>query len=274
MAELTRREMLAGSAIAAAAVAGVGALATNATPALASNERVSEPGFNAGWGDTEIAQETLDTPFGDLVDSWFQYGWSYTAEFEEQPERDHVCIIVSSATVDGNGDTIANTMAEEIGDAADVEIVHLRDLFISPLMTLNGVPPVSQTNTQLDGMQVVIEALHRSNIVVGVAPTYYNNIDGRMMTMLTRLWSACWTNPDYVWGPTKRTAVALTCTGTNPDYLKTCCRGIFTMADMSILSPEYKVEVFTGCGSPQTVANNDDYLETARSLARWAIRAE
>ena len=46
------------------------------------------------------------------------------------------------------------------------------------------------------------------------------------------------------------------------------------MADMSILSPEYKVEVFTGCGSPQTVANNDEYLETARSLARWAIRAE
>ena len=141
-------------------------------------------------------------------------------------------------------------------------------------MSLNGVPPVSQTNTQQDGMQVVIDALHRSNIVVGVAPTYYNNIDARMMTMLTRLWSACWTNPDYVWGPTKRTAVALTCTGTNPDYLKTCCRGIFTMADMSILSPEYKVEVFTGCGSPQTVANNDEYLETARSLARWAIRAE
>ena len=29
-----------------------------------------------------------------------------------------------------------------------------------------------------------------------------------------------WKNPDYVWGPTKRTAVMLTCTGTNPNYLK------------------------------------------------------
>ena len=142
----------------------------------------------------------MDIPFGELVDSWFQYSWSYSAQFEEQPERNHVCIIVSSATVGGNGDTLASTIAEEIDDAADVETIHLRDLFISPLMSLNGVPPVSQTNTQQDGMQVVIDALHRSNIVVGVAPTYYNNIDARMMTMLTRLWSACWTNPETTFG--------------------------------------------------------------------------
>ncbi len=75
-------------------------------------------------------------------------------------------------------------------------------------------------------------------------------------------------------GPTKRTAVMLTCTGTQPDYLKTIVRGTFTMADMSFLSPEYKTEVFPGYGTPQSVANNDDYIATARALARWAIRAE
>lgn len=274
MAEITRRDMIAGGAIAASALAGAGILASTPKPALAAHERLTEAGANAGWGDMTLSDGLLDTPFGEAVDSWFNYSWSYTAEFEPDPDRDHVTIIVSSATVDGNGDTLAQTAVDEIGDAADVEVIHLRDLFISPLMTMNGVPPVEQTNTQLDGMQTVIDALHRANIVIAVAPTYYNNIDARMMTAMTRLWGACWQNPDYQWGPVKRTALMLTCTGTSPDWLKTEVRGIFTMADMSILSPEYNCEVFSSCGSPQTVANNDEYLERARALARWAIRAE
>ena len=84
----------------------------------------------------------------------------------------------------------------------------------------------------------------------------------------------CWKNPNYVWGPTKRVAVMLTCTGTKADYLKTVCRGIFSMADMSILTPEWKAEVFNGCGAPTSFENNDEYIETARSMARWAIHAE
>lgn len=274
MAELTRRDMIAGGAFATAAVAAAGILGTKASTALAANERVDGEGRNIGWCDTQVSDGLLETPFGEVVDSWFSYSWSYSADFAPQPERDHVLIIVSSPTIGGNGDTLAATVAEEIGDAADVETIYLRDLFISPLMTLNDVPPVSQTNTQHDGMATVIAALHRANVVVGIAPTYYNNIDARMMTMLTRLWSAAWKNPDYVWGPTKRTAVMLTCTGTNADWLKTEVRGIFTMADMAILSPEYKAEVFNGCGSTTAVADNDEYLETARALARWAIRAE
>ena len=270
MAEITRRSAIAGGAVAlaAAAVAGAGT-------ALAANERLDGPGFNAGWGDTELTDPTiLDTPYGEVIDNWFQYGWSYGAEFAEQPERDHVCVIVSSPAVGGNGDTLAETVVDEIGDAADVEVIHLRELQISPLMTIGADTPVVQTQLMHDGMDTVIAALHRSNIVIGIAPTYYNSIDYRMMNMLTRLWNSPWKDPDYQWGPTKRTAVMLTCTGTKPDFLKTCCRGIFTMADLSIISPEYKCEVFPSCGAPTTVANNDEYLETARAMARWAIRAE
>lgn len=112
MAELTRRNMIAGSAL---AVAGLAAGDIAAKPALAASERVSEPGFNAGWGDTEVDQEVLDTPFGELVDSCFNYSWSYTAEFEPQPERDHVLVITSSAAIGGNGDHIAQTVVDEIG---------------------------------------------------------------------------------------------------------------------------------------------------------------
>lgn len=217
MAELTRRNMIAGSAL---AVAGLAAAGIAAKPALAASERVGESGFNAGWGDTEVDQEVLDTPFGELVDSWFNYSWSYTAEFEPQPERDHVLVITSSAAIGGNGDHIAQTVVDEIGDAADVEVIHLRDYSITPFMTLNGTLPVDQVDGQKDGMVPILEALHRANVVIGIAPTYYNNIDSRMMLMLTRLWAMAWKNPDYVWGPAKRTAVMLTCTGTNPNYLK------------------------------------------------------
>lgn len=272
MAEITRRDAIVGGA---AALAAMGVAAVGASQALASNERTDGPGFNAGWGDTELTDPSiLEKPYGDVIDDWFQYGWGYEAGFEEQPERDHVCVIVSSPTVGGNGDTLAQTVVDEIGDAADVEVIHLRELQISPLMTIGAVAPVSQTSLMHDGMDAVIAALHRSNVVVAIAPTYYNSIDYRMLNMVTRLWNSPWKDPDYTWGPTKRTAVMLTCTGTKPDFLKTCCRGIFTMADMSILSPEYKCEVFPSCGAPTTVANNDEYLETARAMARWAIRAE
>ena len=272
MAELTRREMVAGGAVAAAAVAGA---ALSAQPAFAANERVSEPGFNAGWGDTVLNDPAiLDQPFGEVVDNWFQYGWSYTAEFAPQPERDHVLVIVSSGAVGGNGDHIAEVVLDEIGDAADVETIYLRDLQINQLMTFGDVLPVEQTEGNKDGMVQLIEALHRSNVVVAIAPTYYNNPDARLMLAITRLWSMCWKNPDYVWGPTKRVAVMLTCTGTQADYLKTVCRGIFSMADMSILTPEWKAEVFNGMGAPTSFENNDEYIETARSMARWAIRAE
>ena len=271
MAELTRREMVAGGAV-AAAVAGA---AIAAKPAFAANERVDGPGFNAGWGDTELTDPAiLDTPFGQVVDDWFQYTWSYSAEFEPQPERDHVLVIVSSGAVGGNGDHIAEVVVDEIGDAADVETIYLRDLQINQLMTWGDVLPVMQEEGNKDGMVQLIEALHRSNVVVAIAPTYYNNPDARLMLAITRLWSMCWKNPNYVWGPTKRVAVMLTCTGTKADYLKTVCRGIFSMADMSILTPEWKAEVFNGCGAPTSFENNDEYIETARSMARWAIHAE
>ena len=272
MAELTRREMVAGGAVAAAAGAGA---AIAAKPAFAANERVDGPGFNAGWGDTELTDPAiLDTPFGQVVDDWFQYTWSYSAEFEPQPERDHVLVIVSSGAVGGNGDHIAEVVVDEIGDAADVETIYLRDLQINQLMTWGDVLPVMQEEGNKDGMVQLIEALHRSNVVVAIAPTYYNNPDARLMLAITRLWSMCWKNPNYVWGPTKRVAVMLTCTGTKADYLKIVCRGIFSMADMSILTPEWKAEVFNGCGAPTSFENNDEYIETARSMARWAIHAE
>ncbi len=269
---ISRRNLVIGGAMAAAAAGVAGAGGTSV--ALASHERAEGSGENAGWGDTELSDGLLDTPFGEVVDNWFQYPWSYTAEFAPQPDRDHVTILVSSSTIGGNGETLAGIAADEIGDAADVETVFLRDLMINPIMTINGQPPVEQTSTVQDGITTVIDALKRANIVIAIAPTYYNNPDGRMMSALTRLWSACWTNPEYQWRPTKRTAVMLTCTGSQPDYLKTVVRGIFTMADMSILSPEYKTEVFTGCGTPQSVQNNDDHIQAARALARWAIRAE
>ncbi len=56
-------------------------------------------------------------------------------------------------------------------------------------MTLNGTLPVDQVDGQKDGMVPILEALHRANVVIGIAPTYYNNIDSRMMLMLTRLWA-------------------------------------------------------------------------------------
>ena len=167
-----------------------------------------------------------------------------------------------------------SAIIDEIGDAADVETIYLRDLQINQLMTWGDVLPVMQEEGNKDGMVQLIEALHRSNVVVAIAPTYYNNPDARLMLAITRLWSMCWKNPNYVWGPTKRVAVMLTCTGTKADCLKTVCRGIFSMADMSILTPEWKAEVFNGCGAPTSFENNDEYIETARSMARWAIHAE
>ncbi len=196
---ITRRNLVVGGAVAAAA-AGIAATG-QAETALAAHDRADGAGNNAGWGDTELTDGLLDTPFGDVIDNWFQYSWSYTAEFEPQPERDCVTILVSSSTIGGNGETLAGIVADEIGDAADVETVYLRDLMINLIMTINGQPPVEQTNGIQDGMTTVIDALKRANIVVAIAPTYYNNPDGRMMTALTCPWSACWTNPDYQWGP-------------------------------------------------------------------------
>lgn len=110
--------------------------------------------------------------------------------------------------------------------------------------------------------------------VIAIAPTYFNNVHGRMMDAITRTWMPCWRNDSYQYGPVKRAGVMLTCTGAPADYLKTVTRAFFTMADPSIISPEYRTEVFNGCGTPDTVASTPEFLETARSLVRWAIRAE
>lgn len=270
-----------GSASAAESSSSIASAASGGTAAATSSEgtgtgsvRVSEPGFNAGWGDTTI-EDYGGSSFDDVVDGWFQYDWSYEREFAEGPaegEPKHVTIIVSSPTVGGNGDTLAQTVADEIGDAAEVEVVYLRNLSISPLQQIGGEPPVSSITTQVDGMGTVIAALHRASVVIAVAPTYYNSIDARMMTMISRTWSPTWRNPNYEFGPKKRTGVLLTCTGAPADYLKTSVRAIFTMADLSIISPEYRAEVFSGCGTPDTCANTEEYLELARDVARWSIQ--
>ena len=307
---ISRRDMLKGAAVAAAAL-GVAGLATGCAPqtaaetpaaasaASASNEtaggssmastqgtsaqaestggygftRNDGAGFNAGWGDTTI-EDYSGKSFDEVLDGWFNYDWNYTREFAEPLDRPHVCVLVSSATVGGNGDTLAQTVVDEIGDAADVEVVHLRNLLINPVMQIGSEPPVSSTTTVIDGMDTVIQALHRADTVIAIAPTYFNNVHGRMMDTITRTWMPCWRNDSYAYGPVKRTGVMLTCTGAPADYLKTVTRAFFTMADLSIISPEYRTEVFNGCGTPDTVANTPEFLETARSLARWAIRAE
>lgn len=311
---LSRRDMLKGAAVAAAAM-GMASFATGCAPQaastaasegassgssnassnssasnLASTQGASDQsaasgdgshgftrgegeGFNAGWGST-TTEDYSGQNFEDVLDSWFSYDWNYTREFEAPLDRHHVCVLVSSATIGGNGDTLADVVVDEIGDQADVEVIHLRNLLINPVMQIGSEPPVSSTTTVMDGMETVIAALHRADTVIAIAPTYFNNVHGRLMDTITRTWMPCWRNDNYQYGPVKRTGVMLTCTGCPADYLKTVTRAFFTMADLSIISPEYRTEVFNGCGSPDTIANTDEFQETARSLARWAIRAE
>lgn len=308
---ISRRDMLKGAAVAAAALGvagmaagcapqaapaaaaggaegGSGAAASTGSTSMASTQGTSTQaesagghgftrndgeGFNAKWGSTTVGDYSGQS-FDEVLDGWFNYDWNYTREFEAPLDRHHVCVLVSSATVGGNGDTLAQTVVDEIGDAADVEVVYLRNLLINPVMQIGSEPPVSSTTTPIDGMDVVIQALHRADTVIAIAPTYFNNVHGRLMDTITRTWMPCWRNDSYQYGPVKRTGVMLTCTGCPADYLKTVTRAFFTMADLSIISPEYRTEVFNGCGTPDTVAKTDEFLETARSLARWAIRAE
>lgn len=305
--EISRRDMLKGAAMTAAAL-GVASLAAGCAPqpaaessgkaassgaaaastSMASTQGTSTQaestgghgftrndgeGFNAKWGDTTI-EDYSGQNFEDVLDGWFNYDWNYTRDFAEPLERHHVTVLVSSATVGGNGDTLAQTVVDEIGDQADVEVVYLRNLLINPVMQIGSEPPVSSTTTPIDGMDVVIQALHRADTVIAIAPTYFNNVHGRLMDTITRTWMPCWRNDSYEYGPVKRTGVMLTCTGCPADYLKTVTRAFFTMADLSIISPEHRTEVFNGCGTPDTVASTEEYLETARSLARWAIRAD
>ncbi len=283
MENMSRRDMLKG-AVAAAAAVGVAGIASTYAPEIAEaipyaeedthgTTRNDGPGFNAGWGDSTI-EDYSGMSFDEVIDSWFNYDWNYSREFEEPLERHRVCILDDSASIGGNGDTLVDIVVDEIGDQADVEVIYLRNLNIGPVMQIGQEPPVLQRTTYADGLETVVEALHKADTVIAVAPTYFNNIHGRLMETITRTWSPCWKNDSYQYGPVKRTGVMLTCTGCPPDYLKTVTRAFFTMADLSIISPEYRTEVFPGCGAPDTVLNKEEYQEQARALARWAIRAE
>ncbi|MEG0324002.1 MAG: twin-arginine translocation signal domain-containing protein, partial [Raoultibacter sp.] len=160
------------SSSSAGAASGAASASSAAKSSGEGSVRVDGPGYNAGWGDTVI-EDYSGQSFEDVIDGWFEYDWSYEREFAPGPaegEKKHVTVVVSSPTVGGNGDTLAQTVVEEIGESAEVEVVYLRNLAISPLQQFGSEPPVTSIGTQVDGMDNVIAALNRASVVIAIAP--------------------------------------------------------------------------------------------------------
>lgn len=248
METITRRSMLAGAAAAAAGAFASTALADEA----ASDSRIIDLDEVFDYG---IPEGTVLRP----------------AEDPSGAELKPVVVINSSATIGGNGDTLADTVCAELEGKAEVTRFNLRNMRVEFVTQHGDVPPVDETGTDQDAMAEIIPAVHRAEAIVCICPTIYNGIDPRMLTMLSRFWQPTWNNADWQLGPMKRLGALVTCTGSKPEWLKASVESYVTLPDVSCSVSETRTEVFTMCSTPTTCAEDEEILETARDVARWVI---
>ena len=250
MESISRRNIIGGAAVAAAAAA-VAAVAAFADEAAAEGN-VIDLGAVFDYG---IPEGTHLRP----------------AAEPSSAELKPVVVIDSSATVGGNGDTLADTVCTELEGKAAVTRFNLRNMQIGFVTQHGDVPPVDAIDTDQDAMAEIIPAIHEAEAIICICPTIYNGIDPRLLTMLSRFWQPTWNNADWQLGPMKRLGALITCTGSSPDWLKASVESYVTLPAVECSISETRTEVFTMCSAPTTCAETEEFLETARDVARWVI---
>lgn len=255
MEEVSRRDVLAGSVL-----AGAAALAVAAHPAFADTAEDHDP-------------------FAEVEAACFDYGVDKeTPGIKHAPEpgadvEKSVVIINASATIGGNGDTMAQTIQDDLGDSVKVTRFDLRNYVIAPVTQHGDVPPVSDvTNMDRDAMtDLVIPAIHEATALVFLFPTIYNTIDARTLALIGRLWQPTWSNPDWELGYQKRVAVIGTCTGSSPEWLTLNVNALLTLPDVLQSVADSRIDIFPGCSSPDSVANDDEKLAVVHDVAEWVV---
>lgn len=210
------------------------------------------------------------------LDEMFDYGIPEgtvlrPAEEPSGAELKPVVVIDSSATIGGNGDTLADAVCAELEGKAQVTRFNLRNMQIGFVTQHGDVAPVNAIDTDQDAMTEIIPAIHEAEAIVCICPTIYNGIDPRVLTMLSRFWQPTWNNADWQLGPMKRLGALITCTGSKPEWLKASVESYVTLPDVSCSVSETRTEVFPMCSTPTTCAETEEFLETARDVARWVI---
>ena len=249
MESMSRRNLI-GGAFAAAAATAVAAVPAFADEASDANMLNLDEVFDYG-----IPEGTVLRP----------------AEDPSGAELKPVVVFDSSATVGGNGDTLADAVCAELEGKAEVTRFNLRNMQFGFVTQHGDVPPVDDTTTDQDAMAEIIPAVHRAEAIICICPTIYNGIDPRMLTVLSRFWQPTWNNADWQLGPMKRLGALITCTGSKPEWLKASVESYVTLPDVSCSVSETRTEVFTMCSTPTTCAESEEILETARDVARWVI---
>lgn len=254
MIELTRRDMVAG------------ALAAGAALGLAGAARADEPSAGVDQ-DAYAAVEASFMAHG--VDKTTE-GLKHAPDYDPSAERD-IVIINASNTVGGNGDTIAQAIADQIGDAAKVTRFDLRNMNINYVTQHGSLPPAQDVTSDGDSMAEVIPAIHNATGLVFIFTTLYSTIDPRTLTLISRLWQPTWSNPDWELGMQKRVAVIGTCTGSPREWLTLNVKAILDLPDVLQSVADSRVDILNGCGTPDVVATTPEYLQTARDAADWVI---
>lgn len=254
MEDISRRTALKGSL-----AIGVAAMAAAAAPAFADDAADHDP-------------------FAEVAAACFDYGVDKeTPGLKHAPEapadvEKNVLIINASATIGGNGDTMAQTIQDDLGDSVKVTRFDLRNYQIAPVTQHGDVPPVEDvTNMDRDGMDLIIPAIHDATAIVFLFPTIYNTIDARTLALIGRLWQPTWSNPDWELGYQKRVAVIGTCTGSSPQWLKLNVDALLTLPDVLQSVADSRVDIFPGCGTPDSVATNEEYLGVVHDVAAWVV---
>lgn len=251
MESISRRNLIGGAAVAAAAAA------VAAVPAFAD----------------EAATEGNVVDLGVVFDYGIPEGTRLRPAAEPSgAELKPVVVIDSSATIGGNGDTMAQTIQDDLGDSVKVTRFDLRNYQIAPVTQHGDVPPVEDvTNMDRDGMDLIIPAIHDATAIVFLFPTIYNTIDARTLALIGRLWQPTWSNPDWELGYQKRVAVIGTCTGSSPQWLKLNVDALLTLPDVLQSVADSRVDIFPGCGTPDSVATNEEYLGVVHDVAAWVV---
>lgn len=268
MAEMTRRNFVAG-AMAAGAAMGMASIA-HADEAASGETDENLHGFSGVDVDQSAYDEVEQGFFFEGLDKTTP-GIKHAPDYDPSAGR-NIVIFNASNTVDGNGDTLAQAVVDEIGDAATVTRFDLRNCNINYVTQHGDVPPVEDVSTTAgDSMTQIIPAIHDATGLVFIFPTTYNTIDPRTLTMISRLWQPTWSNPDWELGMQKRVAVIGTCTGSTKEWLTLNVKALLDLPDVMQSVADSRVEIINGCGSPDVCANTPENLDLARDVADWVI---
>lgn len=180
-----------------------------------------------------------------------------------------ILFLTTSPKEGGNGDALIGAAMEAAQTCgAETTLVNVREKRIGFCQACYGC---AQTGVcvQKDDFMDILRLAHEADAIIAEAPVYYNCMAAQMLTVIDRLCCtfACKT---YQVGPKKRVGMFLTCTGSEPEEMKRHVRNILTLPSVSRVISEYRTEVFTGCISDSTCRDREDYLERARTIARWA----